>query len=479
MTISLAMIVTYRAYIKKDYKPVIRRIPDDLAKRRYRPRLLALLLVVAVCTCLGYRIISSEDGSAHVIRPLPVAAAPRRATPVRVAAALNPVRDANATVPAADELPWKRVEIKTGDNLSGIFNRLGLSPQSLQAVLSTGDDAKLLASLFPGQILEFQTYGGRLKALRYEPAIGDLLQITRKGDGFVSSFTHPKPETREAVASGTIESSLFSAGEKAGMSDKLIMEMAGIFGWDIDFALDIRAGDSFKVVYQEQFKDGRKVGSGPILAAEFTNQGKTVHAVRYTTADGKSDYYSKSGTSMRKEFLRTPLKFTRISSRFSMARMNPILHKVRPHEGVDYAAPIGTPVKATGDGVVAFVGRKGGYGRAIILRHTGRFSTLYGHLSRYARHLRRGQRVRQGQVIGYVGMSGLATGPHLHYEFRINGVHHDPLTVALPRAPGIPKSQIAQFQASTAPLLAELDRPEANGQNLASGAALKTVPASR
>jgi len=240
------------------------------------------------------------------------------------------------------------------------------------------------------------------------------------------------------------------------MSDRLIMDLVAIFGWDIDFALDIWEGDQFKVVYEEYYKDKDKVADGPILAAEFSNRGKVYRAVRYTSADGHTGYFSDTGASMRKAFLRTPLNFTRISSGFNLQRKHPILNRIRAHRGVDYAAPLGTPIRATGDGVVVYAGRKGGYGNALILRHGSTYNTLYAHMSRFASGMRRGARVDQGDILGYVGMTGLATGPHLHYEFQVDGIHRNPLTIALPRAEGIAANQVEQFEAATAPLLAQL-----------------------
>ncbi|HKJ77578.1 MAG TPA: peptidoglycan DD-metalloendopeptidase family protein, partial [Gammaproteobacteria bacterium] len=264
-------------------------------------------------------------------------------------------------------------------------------------------------------------------------------------------------ESRTAHATGTIETSLFEAGREAGLSDRTIMELAYIFGWDVDFALDIRAGDRFTILYEEQFLDGEKLRNGPILAAEFINRGRVVRAVRFTDPSGHTDYYSPEGRSMRKAFLRSPVDFRRISSRFQRERFHPVLGKKRPHRGVDYAANVGTPIKASGDGKIVFRGWKGGYGRAVILRHGGRYTTLYGHMSRFRGGLRTGSRVKQGQVIGYVGASGLATGPHLHYEFRVNGVHRDPLKVELPKAEPIRKAYRDDFRQASKPLLAQLE----------------------
>jgi murein DD-endopeptidase MepM/ murein hydrolase activator NlpD len=236
------------------------------------------------------------------------------------------------------------------------------------------------------------------------------------------------------------------------------MELAGIFGWDIDFALDIRKGDSFKVLYEEIYRNGEKIKDGDILAAEFINDGEVYRAVRYTNPKtDRTEYYTPEGKSMRKEFLRTPVNFTRISSRFTTARYHPVLHKFRSHKGVDYAAKRGTPIRAAGDGKVIFKGTKGGYGRVVILQHGSKYTTLYAHLNSYDKSISVGKKVKQGQTIAYVGSSGLATGPHLHYEFRVDGVHRNPLTVRLPSSEPVPQSHLASFEQTTAPVLAQLD----------------------
>jgi murein DD-endopeptidase MepM/ murein hydrolase activator NlpD len=235
------------------------------------------------------------------------------------------------------------------------------------------------------------------------------------------------------------------------------MELANIFGWDVDFALEIRSGDRFSLIYEEEYLDGQKYGNGPILAAEFINQGKTFRALRYEDEQGRSSYFSPDGKSMRKAFLRAPVDFRRISSRFTRSRWHPVLGKKRPHRGVDYAAAIGTPIKAAGDGRVIFRGKKGGYGNTVIIKHGSQYTTLYGHLSKFRRKVKNGSRVRQGQTIGYVGKTGLATGPHLHYEFRVNGTHRNPLTVKLPAAAPLKAKYRADFSKKSAPLLARLD----------------------
>jgi murein DD-endopeptidase MepM/ murein hydrolase activator NlpD len=258
-------------------------------------------------------------------------------------------------------------------------------------------------------------------------------------------------------ASGIIGSSLFEAGQSAGLSDATIMQMADVFGYDIDLVLDIREGDRFSIVYEEIYRDGVKVKNGNILAAEFVNQGKIYRAVRYADADGRAEYYRPDGKNLRRAFIRTPVAFTRITSKFSQHRKHPILNSIRAHKGVDYAAPTGTLVKATGAGKVLFAGWQGGYGRVVTLEHAGGYTTVYGHLSRFAKGIKVGTPVRLGQTIGYVGQTGLATGPHLHYEFRVKGAHRDPLKVALPPSKPITKDNLTDFQSKTKDALAMLD----------------------
>jgi murein DD-endopeptidase MepM/ murein hydrolase activator NlpD len=240
------------------------------------------------------------------------------------------------------------------------------------------------------------------------------------------------------------------------MSDKLIMNLAGIFAWDVDFVLDIRKGDDYYILYEEIYQDGKFVTSGQIVAAEFNNNGRTFQAVRYVDKDGRADYFTPDGRSVRKAFIRAPVDFTRISSSFNPQRRHPILNTIRAHRGVDYAAPGGTPIKAAGDGKIKHRGRHGGYGNAVIIEHGGNITTLYAHMSRFAASKKLNSRVRQGEIIGYVGATGLATAPHLHYEYRLNGVHRNPRTVPLPQADPIKEEYKADFLAEATPILNEL-----------------------
>ena len=458
--------MSYRVYIKHDYKPVVRWYPDRPWYIRKKHWLL-LLTFASLATVYYLTELTNRENLTQLTLPQKAPVAAAVILPVQPAneatAIAEPQQQADAITIQQQSLPpkpvvnWQTVTVKPRENLSLIFDRLHVTPAVLHQVMSAGTETKVLKDLLPGDKLRFHIEHGELQAIRYEQSLTSTLQVTRAGDGFQSDIIVTELEKRVKEATGRIKDSLYQAALDAGLSDNLIMRFVAIYGWDIDFALDIRKGDNFKVVYEEQYKDNKKVGEGPILVSEFSNRGKTYRAVRYTASDGHTGYYNENGYSMRKAFLRTPLKFNYISSRFSLRRMHPILNRIRAHKGVDYAAPIGTPVKATGDGIVVMAGRNGGFGNMIELRHGGVYSTVYAHLSRFARGLKRGQHVNQGDVIGYVGMTGLATGPHLHYEFRVHGVHKNPLTVKLPKALKIPDGQMASFYQQTRPLLAKLD----------------------
>ncbi len=373
-----------------------------------------------------------------------------------------PSQEEIASDPAeiAPPLETHRLEhkIKRGESLSSIFKQHGLSANLLHRIVHSSETAKQLTDIRPGEILHLVLDGeDRLYSLTLEHDKIHSLEITADPDGFKAIELNRDVEPRTAFTSGTIESSLYVAAKQAGLSENLIMELANIFGWDIDFALEIRAGDYFTVIFQEDYLDGEKLRDGPILAAEFVNQGRSYRAVRYVDDSGRADYFTPEGRSMRKAFLRAPVDFRRISSGFTQERWHPVLGKKRPHMGVDYAAKIGTPVKAAGDGKVILQGTKGGYGKTVIIQHGQTYTTLYAHLSGYSKLSRKGQKVRQGDVIGYVGKTGLATGPHLHYEFRVNGVHRNPLTVKLPDAEPIAKRYLQDFQLKTQPLIARLE----------------------
>jgi murein DD-endopeptidase MepM/ murein hydrolase activator NlpD len=364
-------------------------------------------------------------------------------------------RPASLALPPADDRV--RITVAPGDTMASIFQRQGLTPAVLDRIVHLNEHTAELANLKVGQQLEFVVREGELQELVHETDFRTALVVERQGDDFQAERRALAVESHVASAHGRIDSSLFESAQASGLSDFMSIRLAEVFGYDIDFVLDIRAGDEFTVIYEQHSRPGRPVEDGEIMAAEFVNAGQVYRAVRYVQADGTADYYSTEGASLKKSFLRTPVNFTRISSHFNLRRKHPVLNTIRAHKGVDYAAPVGTPVRATGDGKVAFVGTKGGYGKAIVLQHGDRYSTVYAHLSRFARAISSGQRVRQGQTIGYVGKSGLATGPHLHYEFQVDGTHRNPLTVNLPRGESIPDRLLADFRRQTGVWLAQLD----------------------
>lgn len=356
-----------------------------------------------------------------------------------------PLPNTTPITPQSDDSnQWNMQTIKSGDTLAQLFNDKGLSAQLLYR-LTQAEHGASLDQLHLGDKVGFQVDGESLQGFRLEKSLFESYVFTRQDAGFASKQVILEPDMVETFAQGTIDSSLFESGIGAGMSNNIIMQLATIFGWDVDFALDIRQGDNFSLIYQEKYLDGEKVGDGDILVARFENQGKTYTAVRYDDAKGYAQYFTPTGLSMRKAFLRTPVDFTRISSRFNLKRKHPILHRIRAHKGVDYAARRGTPIRAAGDGKVIFAGRKGGYGKVLILQHGSNYTTLYAHLQSFGRGVRVGKRVKQGQSVAYVGSSGLASGPHLHYEFRVNGVHRDPLRVRLPHAKPIDPTQKDSF----------------------------------
>jgi murein DD-endopeptidase MepM/ murein hydrolase activator NlpD len=353
-------------------------------------------------------------------------------------------------------------QVKNGDTLSDLFQRAGVSAAEMYRLLASGNHAKQLAQLTPGEELMFQLDSeGALQRLELHRDRLSHLEFKRDERGEYRYTRHQRQaESYTAYRQAEIDSSLFAAGSQAGLSHNLIMEMADIFGSDIDFALDIRKGDRFSVIYQEEFVDGEKIGNGPIQAVIFVNQGKTFSAVRYVDDDGDSNFYTPDGRSMRKAFIRTPVDIGRISSHYNPRRLHPVFKTYRPHNGTDYAAPTGTPVYAAGNGRVIQAGYSKPNGNYVFIQHGDRYVTRYLHLSK--RNVKRGQRVKQRQVIGKVGATGYATGPHLHYEFLVDGRHRNPATIVrqLPKAKSVPSAEMDRFQAQTQPLLAQLERFE-------------------
>jgi len=378
---------------------------------------------------------------------------PLKQTPVVLELALP----ASSSGSAAVDGYWREERIQRGDTLPALLARLGAEdPEALQH-LRSARAARALYQLVPGRTVGAQiTTEGRLLELRYRNG-SSVLTVERRGDGISIVEQPAELERRVLMKSAEIRSSLFAASDAAGLSDAIATQLADIFSTDIDFHRDLRRGDHFSVIYEMFHDRGEPVRAGRVLAAEFINVGRLYRAVYFQHDDKRGGYYTPDGRSIRKAFLRSPLEYSRISSGFTNSRFHPILGQWRAHRGIDYAAPHGARVRATGDGVVEFAGRDHrGYGNLVVLRHQSNYTTWYGHLSGFAKGLRKGMRVAQSETIGYVGATGLATGPHLHYEFHINGVHQNPLRLVMPPAPPISAELKPAFEADVAPLVRHL-----------------------
>jgi murein DD-endopeptidase MepM/ murein hydrolase activator NlpD len=369
------------------------------------------------------------------------------------------------TVPPAEapsrEDFWREERIQRGDTIASLLARLQVDDPKASAYLRSARHVRSLYQLVPGRTVRaVTTEKGELLTLRYLNGDGTELIVQKRGDDFFAREEPLETEPRVLMSSGEIQTSLFAATDAAGLSDGVAVQLADIFSSEVDFHRDLRPGDRFAVVFEAFYSNGER-----IVAAEFTNAGRTYRAVYFQDAQGHGGYYTPEGKNMRKTFLRSPLEYSRISSGFSSSRLHPVLNTLRAHKGVDYAAPTGTRVKSTADGYVQFVGRQGGYGNLVVIRHNNGYSTAYGHLSAFAKGLHAGQRVNQGDVIAFVGMTGLATGPHLHYEFRVNGVHQNPLKLAVPPGPPITGDVRTAFEERLKPLLEQLEL--IHGMNLA------------
>jgi murein DD-endopeptidase MepM/ murein hydrolase activator NlpD len=333
-----------------------------------------------------------------------------------------------------------------GDTVAALFDRLGVSdPKAIEYLKSDATGRMIFRQLVPGRMLQAETgTEGELLALRYFVNPASLLEVNRTAEGLRSRQRRITETPRLVYKTATIRSSLFAATDAAGIPDAVAMQVARVFATDIDFHTDLRRGDRLSLVYEMIYDSGELVAPGRILAAQFVNDGRTYHAVLFTDDEGIDGYYSLDGSNRAKAFLRSPVEFSRVSSGFG-ARFHPIFKNWRAHTGVDFAAPRGTRALAAADGHVISAGPRGGYGNAVEVRHGGGITTLYAHLSGFASGIRAGARVRQGEPVGYVGSTGYATGPHLHYEFKVSGIHQDPLRVALPKAEPVPARLKSQF----------------------------------
>jgi murein DD-endopeptidase MepM/ murein hydrolase activator NlpD len=424
-------------------------LPERSQKTRKIKILAACGLVCAVALGVLIGIRSLRAPVATAALPLAIASSsPAEAQLVPTPPAI-PVQQ--ASVAAIIE-----VIVGRNDTLDGIFRRMSLNKADLAAIRNLPGIRQSLDFLKPGDAIRLTHTAGDIKELTRKVSETQTLDVVRQDSGFLAKMIDNPVEVRVRTASATIDSSLFQAAGTADISDMVALKLANVFAWDIDFVLDIREGDRFTAVYEQIFQGGKYLRDGEVLAAEFVNNGKVYRAVRFVGDNGSAGYYTPAGLAMRKAFLRAPVEFTRVSSAFNPHRHHPILNTIRGHMGTDYAAPTGTPVHAAGDGHVSFAGQKGGYGNALVLAHGSNVSTLYGHMSRFAHNIHAGTRVQQGDVIGYVGMTGLATGPHLHYEYLMNGVHRNPQTVQLPGAEPLHAAALQKFREAAVPLIASL-----------------------
>ena len=370
--------------------------------------------------------------------------------------------------PELPDLEVTMERVAPGDYLEAIFKRNDIPVREMQRILDSGPLASRLQSIYPGHELAFYRDAEQnLAKLEYSPGPLETLEFQRRGDRFEAREVVQNPRAETHHRHGVIDHSLFVASQRIGLNDEITLRLAQIFQWDIDFVLDIRKGDEFHILYNELYLRDEFIGYGEILAAEFINQGQSYKAARYVDEAGTAGYFSPEGKNMKKAFLRAPVHFSRISSNFNLKRVHPLWKKAMPHRGIDYAAPTGTPILSAGDGRVTTAGRSRANGNFIVIKHGEQFQTKYLHLSKFARGVRKGQKVSQGQTIGYVGATGWATGPHLHYEFLVNGLHKNPRTVELPDAEPVPEAQLTRFIASVTPALEMLEERKEQQTELA------------
>ncbi|QDP72261.1 peptidoglycan DD-metalloendopeptidase family protein [Legionella israelensis] len=351
---------------------------------------------------------------------------------------------------------WQMVKTQSGDSLATVFNRLGLSAKTLHTIMKDNPHAKTLSTLKPNQQLQFLIHHKTLEKLIVPFTTMQFIVVYRDGDTYRTKINSRKMNSHNHYVTATVKGSLYGTAKRLNIPYKLIRQMTEIFNWEIDFSKDVRAGDQFSIIYKAFYIEDKLVGTGDIIAASYTTKNNRYQAIRHTNTEGESDYFTPQGTSLKKAFNRYPVAFSHISSTFSLSRKHPVLHYKRAHKGVDLAAPLGTPIHATGDGVIEIIDRHNGYGNMIKIKHNKTYSTIYAHMLKFQKGLSKGSKVKRGQVIGYVGQSGLATGPHCHYEFRINQKPKNPTTVPLPQAASIPTKELASFKANANTLLAHL-----------------------
>lgn len=422
-----------------------KKINQSDQKSTKKPSRVVSVLALVFALCLPYILVttfSGHDKTAYEYSPVSLPKLKRQVM--------------HREKPAAKDNSWQIIDTQPGDTLSAVFSRLGLSAKNLHEVVKDNPHGKILTNIKPQQQLQFLIKDRILERLILPFTSSQYLVIYKDGDRYLTKIESRKMNSHNHYITATVQGSLFGTAKKQNIPYKLMHQMTDIFNWEIDFARDVRAGDRFTMIYKAYYIEDKLVGTGDIVAVSYTSRDKTFQAVKHTNAAGESDYYTPTGTSLKKAFSRYPLKFSHISSTFSLSRFHPVLHYNRPHKGVDLAARIGTPIMATGNGVIEFIGRHSGYGNMVKIKHDSQFSSVYGHMLKFQKGLSKGSKVKRGQVIGFVGQSGLATGPHCHYEFHIKNNPKNPATVALPRANPIPSRELAAFRAHSGTVLAHL-----------------------
>ena len=361
-----------------------------------------------------------------------------------------------ADVDEPQDNQWQTVITRSGDTLAAIFKRAGISPKVLHTILDHNPHAKILTGIKPNQKLQLLISNDILEKLIIPVSATQLLTVYHEDGNYRTELKSRKTESHNQYVTATVKGSLYGTAKRMNIPYKLIQQMTDIFNWEIDFSRDVRVGDQFTIIYKADFIDNNMVNTGEIIAVSYTSRGKSHQATRYVFANGDYDYFTPQGVSLKKAFDRYPIRFSHISSTFSLSRKHPVLHYNRPHKGIDLAASIGTPIHATGDGRVEIIGRHNGYGNMVKIAHSNNFSSVYGHMLKFQKGLSKGSRVKRGQIIGYVGQSGLATGPHCHYEFHINNTPRNPTTIDLPKSSPISTKELASFKARSGTLFAQM-----------------------
>ena len=437
------------------YRRIMDRKPRISQRQNGKPSKLLMSIALLIAFSLPYFLVKNFSHRKHIDFTQHTISLPKL-NELQIQEHDNEDDEDESSVPLVKDNEWQTVKPRPGDSMALIFNRLGLSAKNLNDVLQKNPHAKVLTTIKPNQQIQFLINKNKLEKLIIPMNNIQSLTVYREGQSYKTKIDSKKMTSHNHYITATVQGSLYNTAQRLNIPSKLIRQMTEILNKEIDFSRSIRAGDQFSISYDAYYIDDKMVGTGDILAVSYTNRGKTFQAIRHTATNGTQDYYTPKGTSFKKAFSRYPIKFSHISSTFSTSRYHPILHYKRAHKGIDLAAPIGTPIQTTGDGVIVTIGRHNGYGNMIKIKHDKKYSTVYGHMLRFQRGLSKGSKVKRGQVIGYVGQTGLASGPHCHYELHVNNQPRNPTTIPLPTASPVPSKELAAFRAKASTMLARL-----------------------